>query len=140
MELHNVSDRTWVRILPSSEFKVPPAHRDMALNECVFFDHIDGMYSFCRDTDGLIVHPVAWAEVEIVEDHLFLRERMTWGGRGKDGTEEVTAYKIMELSNSHLEALVPYFKDKPVNPQMIKVVDDEIKYRENNNINVADYV
>jgi hypothetical protein len=30
------------------------------------FDHIDGMYSYCTDDDGNVVHLMAWTEVEIV--------------------------------------------------------------------------
>ena len=34
----------------------------------VYFDHIDGMYSFCKDAAGNIVHVAAWTEVEPVTD------------------------------------------------------------------------
>jgi hypothetical protein len=30
----------------------------------VFFDHIDGMYSFCMDMENNIVHLAAWTEVQ----------------------------------------------------------------------------
>lgn len=30
--------------------------------------NIDGMYSFCMDPWGRICHPVAWAEVEAIEE------------------------------------------------------------------------
>ena len=33
-----------------------------------FFDHIDGMYSYCIDRAGNIIHPVAWTEVEVIEN------------------------------------------------------------------------
>lgn len=33
-----------------------------------FFDHIDGMYSFCKDKAGNICHPAAWTEVEVIEN------------------------------------------------------------------------
>jgi hypothetical protein len=29
------------------------------------FDHVDGMYSYCTDDEGNVVHLAAWAEVEI---------------------------------------------------------------------------
>lgn len=32
------------------------------------FDHIDGMYSFCKDRDGNIIHPAAWTEVEVIDN------------------------------------------------------------------------
>jgi hypothetical protein len=31
------------------------------------FFNIDGMYSYCTDKDGNVVHLAAWTEVEIVE-------------------------------------------------------------------------
>ena len=31
------------------------------------FKHIDGMYSYCTDDDGNVMHPAAWTEVEIVD-------------------------------------------------------------------------
>lgn len=36
---------------------------DMELN----FHHIDGMYSYCTDDDGNVIHLAAWTEVEIVQ-------------------------------------------------------------------------
>ena len=33
----------------------------------LLFHSIDGMYSCCTDSEGNIVHIVAWAEVEIYE-------------------------------------------------------------------------
>lgn len=32
-------------------------------NEYFFFDHIDGMYSFCLDMNNNIIHIPAWQEV-----------------------------------------------------------------------------
>jgi hypothetical protein len=31
------------------------------------FSHVDGMYSYCTDDDGNVVHLAAWAEVEVKE-------------------------------------------------------------------------
>jgi hypothetical protein len=31
------------------------------------FAHIDGMYSYCTDDDGKVVHLAAWTEVTIKE-------------------------------------------------------------------------
>lgn len=31
------------------------------------FKHIDGMYSYCTDDQGNVVHLVAWEEVEVKE-------------------------------------------------------------------------
>ena len=32
-------------------------------NEVIFFDHIDGMYSYCLSMTNEVVHLAAWAEV-----------------------------------------------------------------------------
>ena len=37
-------------------------------NEELMFDHIDGMYSVCRDKTGEIVHLNAFTDVEVLEN------------------------------------------------------------------------
>lgn len=32
------------------------------------FHHIDGMYSYCTDDEGNVVHLAAWTEAEIADD------------------------------------------------------------------------
>ena len=66
MELHKVPNRTWVRVIDPD--KVPPAAPEPEQGERIFFDHIDGMYSFCKREDGTIIHLVAWQEVEIATE------------------------------------------------------------------------
>lgn len=34
----------------------------------LLFHHLDGMYSYCTDDNGNVVHLAAWTEVEIVND------------------------------------------------------------------------
>lgn len=37
------------------------------LEELLIFDHVDGMYSYCRNLNTkVVVHPAAWTEVMIV--------------------------------------------------------------------------
>ena len=43
---------------PRSYIKVP-----LFDDKVYFFDHIDGMYSFCKDMQGNTVHLTAWMEV-----------------------------------------------------------------------------
>lgn len=52
MKLYEVPRRTWV----------------MVDGEKIFFDHIDGMYSYCLDVGGNVVHISASADVEIMGD------------------------------------------------------------------------
>ena len=55
MKLYELSKRgIWVK---PTEFDSEP----------VLFDHIDGMYSFCTNKRGEVVHLAAWTEVELVE-------------------------------------------------------------------------
>lgn len=49
MKLHDVKPKTYVKVG----------------QDTVFFDHIDGMYSLCKDMQGKTVHLAAWSEVEI---------------------------------------------------------------------------
>lgn len=62
MKLYDVPRKTWVKIV--GETKVPPAGIIADKGERIFFDHIDGMYSYCTDEAGEIVHLAAWTEVE----------------------------------------------------------------------------
>ena len=32
------------------------------------FDHIDGMYSYCTDDEGNVIHLAAWTPVEIIRE------------------------------------------------------------------------
>ena len=68
MQLHKVPERQGikVRVIDTESMDHPPAHRDFEDNEILTFSHIDGMYSYCTDYKGNVVHLVAWAEVEIV--------------------------------------------------------------------------
>ena len=46
--------------------KVPVAHDAVDLAAEYLFGHIDGMYSFCKDIEGNIVHFAAWTKVKKV--------------------------------------------------------------------------
>lgn len=35
----------------------------------LMFYHIDGMYSYCKDSKEQVIHLAAWTEVEIVNEH-----------------------------------------------------------------------
>ena len=66
MKLYEVPRRTWVR--PVQKVHSPPAAPGVALGEEIFFDHIDGMYSYCKNKEGQVVHMAAWTEVEVIND------------------------------------------------------------------------
>ena len=63
MKLYEVPRNTWVRV--RNDAHIPPAHREFEDGERIFFDHLDGMYSFCHDEHGNIVHLYASSEVEV---------------------------------------------------------------------------
>jgi hypothetical protein len=67
MKLHDIPNRNYVRISQPGkgrEVRVPPGAPVLEVGQVIFFDHIDGMYSYCKTLDGRLVHLVAWAEVE----------------------------------------------------------------------------
>lgn len=66
MKLYDVPRRTWVR--PVQKVYSPPAAKGVVEGDDIFFDHIDGMYSFCKDKEGNLVHMAAWTEVNIIDD------------------------------------------------------------------------
>lgn len=66
MKLYDVPNKTWVKLTTVSI--APPGAREVELHEEVFFDHLDGMYSFCKDIHGNIVHLPGWQDVDIVNN------------------------------------------------------------------------
>jgi hypothetical protein len=56
MKLYDVPANSKVRVVEEG-----------ADDEVYNFHNIDGMYSYCTDSKGNVVHLVAWTEVEIVE-------------------------------------------------------------------------
>jgi uncharacterized FAD-dependent dehydrogenase len=65
MKLYEVERETWVRVL--EEAGVPMEALEIGAGDKVLFHHIDGMYSFCHNEDGRIVHLSASTEVEVIE-------------------------------------------------------------------------
>jgi hypothetical protein len=65
MKLYEAPTHCWVK--PISDIKVSIASPDIHEDESIWFSHIDGMYSYCINQDGEVVHLVAWTEVCIDE-------------------------------------------------------------------------
>ena len=63
MKLYDVPEGSKIRVLTTG---APPFAPEIAKDDILYFDHIDGMYSYCKDSEGNVVHLVAWAEVEII--------------------------------------------------------------------------
>ena len=45
------------------EVRVPPANDEVVFDAEYLFDHIDGMYSYCKNQAGQVVHFAAWTKV-----------------------------------------------------------------------------
>jgi len=54
MKLFEVPRETWVKVLQNEKL--------------YFFDHLDGMYSYCLDENKEIAHLACWTEVEVTSD------------------------------------------------------------------------
>jgi len=65
LKLYDVPRNTKIKVLISSS--APPGARVVQQEEILDFSHVDGMYSYCKDKNGMIVHIPAWEEVEIVQ-------------------------------------------------------------------------
>ena len=65
MKLHNVPRNSKIKVL--GDIKVPIGSPNIKEQEVLNFSHIDGMYSYCTNSNNEVVHLAAWTEVEIVE-------------------------------------------------------------------------
>ena len=65
MKLYELSRKCNVRVL-DEDVRVPPGAPVISKGDIIFFDHIDGMYSYCKNNQGEVVHLPAWTEVEQV--------------------------------------------------------------------------
>jgi hypothetical protein len=50
-------------------YEVPKYSRIRVGGNALDFHHIDGMYSYCTDSNGKVHHIAAWADVEIVHHY-----------------------------------------------------------------------
>ena len=72
MKLYEIAGEGWnnwtkVRVL-KQDVKTPIASHGVKEGDIILFNHIDGMYSYCKNENGDIIHPAAWTEVEIVKE------------------------------------------------------------------------
>ena len=63
MKLREVSRNS--KIIVKDKIITPPASLPIQKGDVLQFHHIDGMYSYCENENGDVVHLVAWAEVEV---------------------------------------------------------------------------
>jgi len=65
MKLYDVPRNSKIKVL--GDIKIPPAAQNIEEQEVLNFSHVDGMYSYCTNSNNEVVHLAAWTEVEIVE-------------------------------------------------------------------------
>lgn len=65
MKLYEVPERANLKVRLISDTQVPPGAPPVVEGDIYDFSHIDGMYSFCKNSNGEVVHLVAWSEVQI---------------------------------------------------------------------------
>jgi len=66
MELFNIPENS--KIIVKGNIKTPPASPQVKKGDILQFHHIDGMYSYCKNTDGEVVHLAAWADVDVIKE------------------------------------------------------------------------
>lgn len=66
MKLYEAKRNSWV--MPIDDTTAPPDARPVSVGESVLFHHLDGMYSYCHDMNGQVVHLPAWQEVVYAEE------------------------------------------------------------------------
>jgi len=66
MKLYKVPRGSKIRLKCEAN-EHPSDHRDFKSKEELYFSHVDGMYSYCKDKNGKVVHLAAWTDVEVIE-------------------------------------------------------------------------
>jgi hypothetical protein len=152
MKLYDVQRGSVIKILPQlkeeeikdgeSAFegvRTPVDSADISLNQYLVFSHVDGMYSFCYDMNGNVVHPAAWTEVEVVpqnyENHGFIRNILKRGGRGKDGLQPLKWVPISEMNDEWLSNTITYVEERG---GVATLYRNEQRYRTENNISISE--
>lgn len=66
MKLYDCPRNSLVRVI--GDPTAPPDAPEVNNNEVVKFYHVDGMYSYCKNEYGDVVHLPAWQEVEVLNE------------------------------------------------------------------------
>ena len=72
-KLFNIKRGQYIQIVgddeDGAEVRVPPAHiAPPKPKDIIYFSHVDGMYSYCIDADGNLIHPAAWTVAIVIPD------------------------------------------------------------------------
>mgnify|MGYP003642474818 CR=1 FL=1 len=152
-KLYDLPRKRWVLVI-DDETRVPPGAKEISKDDLIYFSHIDGMYSFCKDTNENIVHLAAWTEVYDVT-HLVkktatgvtldenyveppfteIRKSIGRSGYGKDGKGEFRESALEHMSDEWVKASIGFVgEDHPHHGYYIQ----ELHYRRENNIVIED--
>lgn len=73
--------------------------------------------------------------------HNEIRETIEWGSYGKNGDEPLTKRLIKDISNSHLDKIIPFIKRnlQYYGNKMLQIMINEQNYRNACDIFVPDY-
>ena len=66
MKLYDVPKNSYVIISDKNspeDLEGPPGANDIKPGERIWFGHLDGMYSYCKDEKGRVVHLKGWVQV-----------------------------------------------------------------------------
>lgn len=61
--ISEIDIKDWDKLPPRELYKCKPRSYVMVDDAVIFFDRIDGMYSYCKDMLGNTIHLAAWLEV-----------------------------------------------------------------------------
>ena len=106
-------------------------YRDTLSNEVYM---VDGGTTYLRRNVCKV--PYKEASVYVGDSHEKVRECLVWGSFGKSGKEPLKRNILAEMSNEHIKNVL---RDCPNIPHWYKeAFKEELKYRDNNNIEVYD--
>jgi hypothetical protein len=66
MELYKIPAGSKFKISPNEKVQIPPDSPAPDYRDVYKLHNIDGMYSYCTDVNGRVVHLAAWTDVEVV--------------------------------------------------------------------------
>ncbi len=102
-------------------------HRDRITGEDYM---VDGGTTYLRRSVNL--EPAKDLSVYDTDPHEVIREAFAWGTRGKDGTSPLVFKPLCTLAEDHIKAILA--TQHHIQPHIRKVFEDEIAYRNSDNV------
>ena len=94
--------------------------------------HVDKVTGETYMVDGGILNIVQATDMCVYtnDPHELIRDRFSWGNYGVDGGQPIKYVHLKDLTNRHIENIL----DMNLVDKVRKVMQDELQYREDNNI------